>query len=57
MLPIPGTRRISYLEGNVGAVGVQLDAAEIATLDQLFDPERVAGAPYPDAGFVGIESR
>lgn len=57
MLPIPGTRRISYLESNVGAVGVQLDAAEIAALDQLFNPERVAGARYPDAGFVGIESR
>lgn len=57
MLPIPGTRRISYLESNVGAVGVQLDTEEIAALDQLFDPERVARARYPDAGFVGIESR
>jgi aryl-alcohol dehydrogenase-like predicted oxidoreductase len=57
VVPIPGTRRISYLESNVGAVGVKLSAEEMTALDQLFDPERVAGARYPDAGFVGIESR
>lgn len=36
---------------------VQLSVEEIAALDQLFDPQGVAGARYPDAGFVGIESR
>lgn len=53
--PIPGTRRISYLESNVGAVGVQLSTDEIAALDRLFAPQSIAGARYPDAGFVGIE--
>lgn len=56
VIPIPGTRRIAYLESNVQAADVVLTAEDVAELDALFDPARVAGARYPDAGFVGIES-
>lgn len=56
VIPIPGTRRIPYLESNVRAAGVALDGDEIAALDKLFAPGNVTGARYPDAGFVGIES-
>jgi hypothetical protein len=28
----------------------------MAELDHLFTPDSVAGARYPDAGFVGIET-
>ncbi|WP_313079272.1 aldo/keto reductase [Pulveribacter sp.] len=56
VIPIPGTRRIPYLESNVRAASVRLDAGEIAELDALFAPGNVAGARYPEAGFVGIES-
>lgn len=56
VVPIPGTRRISHLESNVGAVSVKLSTEEINALDRLFDPQGVAGARYPDAGFVGIET-
>jgi len=56
VIPIPGTRRIPYLESNVRAASVTLDAGEIAELDALFAPGNVAGARYPEAGFVGIES-
>jgi len=55
VLPIPGTRRIAWLESNAQAAEVRLGPAEVAELDRLFDPARVAGARYPDAGFVGIE--
>lgn len=55
VLPIPGTRRIPYLESNVGAVDVALTAQEIDQLDRLFDPQAVAGMRYPEAGLVGIE--
>lgn len=57
VIPIPGTRRIAYLESNVRAADITLSVDEIARLDRLFDPESVAGARYPDAGFVGIETR
>lgn len=56
VIPIPGTRRIAYLEQNGAAVGHALNATEIAELDQLFDPARVSGQRYPEAGMVGLES-
>lgn len=55
VVPIPGTRRIAYLEQNVGAVHCALTAEDIGRLDTVFAPERVAGARYPEAGMVGIE--
>ncbi len=55
VLPIPGTRRIQWLESNAHAAEVALSPAEVAELDRLFHPAKVTGARYPDAGFVGIE--
>lgn len=57
VIPIPGTRRIAYLEANVQAAGITLSVAEIAALDRLFEPAAVAGARYPEAGFLGVEGR
>jgi len=34
LVPIPGTKRRRYLEENVGALEVELDADELATLDE-----------------------
>ncbi len=56
VIPIPGTRRIAYLEQNAAAVGYFPSAAEIAELNLLFDPGHVAGQRYSDAGMVGLES-
>jgi aryl-alcohol dehydrogenase-like predicted oxidoreductase len=44
VVPIPGTKRIRYLEENVGALDVELTAADIAELDALSD--LVTGARY-----------
>ena len=41
VVPIPGTKRVEYLEQNVGALDVQLTEDELARLDKLAD--RVAG--------------
>lgn len=57
VIPIPGTRRQPYLESNASAMDLALSAQDIAELDQLFAPDKVAGARYPDAGFAGIEVR
>lgn len=46
MVPIPGTKRRTYLEENLGAADVTLSAEEIATLDAAL-PE-VAGSRYPE---------
>ncbi|WP_205472796.1 aldo/keto reductase [Nocardioides sp. SYSU D00038] len=44
VVPIPGTKRPSYLEQNAGAVGLVLDQAELSRLDTL--AAQVAGARY-----------
>ncbi len=43
VIPIPGTKRIAYLEENAGAADVRLSAADLAELDALPAP---AGARY-----------
>jgi aryl-alcohol dehydrogenase-like predicted oxidoreductase len=47
IVPIPGTKRRSYLEENAGAERVQLSAAEMAELDAALAPDKVAGDRYP----------
>ena len=54
VIPIPGTRRIPYLQQNVAATAITLSAAQIAWLDDVFTPANIHGARYPDAGMVGI---
>ncbi len=44
VVPIPGTKRVRWLEENVAALDVKLDAAALAELAPL--GERVAGARY-----------
>jgi aryl-alcohol dehydrogenase-like predicted oxidoreductase len=56
VVPIPGTRRIPYLEQNAAAADHHLTSAEIDELDRLFDPALVAGGRYSAAGMVGIEA-
>lgn len=46
MVPIPGTKRISYLEENVGAANVKLSAADMATLDEALKPGAIKGDRY-----------
>ncbi len=55
VVPIPGTRRITYLEQNVAAAETVLTFEQIAELDSLFAADRVAGERYAAAGMVGIE--
>ena len=45
-VPIPGTKRIRYLEENVGAAGVKLSPADMQQLDEALRPEAVAGPRY-----------
>ena len=46
IVPIPGTKRRSYLEENAGAAGLSLAADVVARLDGIFAPGRVAGERY-----------
>jgi aryl-alcohol dehydrogenase-like predicted oxidoreductase len=52
VIPIPGTKRIRYLDENLAAVGIRLEADEIAALQAIFRPDAVSGDPYPDMSFL-----
>jgi aryl-alcohol dehydrogenase-like predicted oxidoreductase len=46
IVPIPGTKRVRYLEENVGAAELELSAEELAELDAAFAPGSAAGERY-----------
>ncbi|HEY3364298.1 MAG TPA: aldo/keto reductase [Symbiobacteriaceae bacterium] len=48
IVPIPGTKRRTYLEENLGAATLTLSAAEMATLDAALPSDTVAGPRYPE---------
>ena len=52
IVPIPGTKRIKYLEENVGAANVSLSEAERAALETLLPIGGAAGTRY-DPNFGG----
>ena len=49
MVPIPGTKRIKYLEENLGAEAVTLSAEDLAALDAIAPKGVAAGSRYPEA--------
>jgi aryl-alcohol dehydrogenase-like predicted oxidoreductase len=46
IVPIPGTKRIKYLEENVAAKDVHLSAEDLALLDSILPPGAAAGSRY-----------
>jgi aryl-alcohol dehydrogenase-like predicted oxidoreductase len=46
IVPIPGTKRVTRLEENLGALSVRLEAADLDPLEAAFTPGAVAGARY-----------
>ncbi|RWB77226.1 MAG: aldo/keto reductase [Mesorhizobium sp.] len=46
IVPIPGTKRRTYLEENVAAADITLDATEILGLDMALTPDKVSGPRY-----------
>ena len=54
ILPIPGTKRIKYLEENVGAAAVTLTDAEVKALSDALPPGVAAGDRYTAEGMRGV---
>ncbi|RBY96515.1 aldo/keto reductase [Blastococcus sp. TF02-8] len=50
VVPIPGTKRRSYLEENVAAAAVELSAEDLRRLDEI--APTTEGSRYPDAGYT-----
>ena len=45
-MPIPGTKRRSFLEENLAAVEMHLDDTQMRRLDQALSPDKIAGPRY-----------
>jgi aryl-alcohol dehydrogenase-like predicted oxidoreductase len=52
VVPIPGTKRRAYLEENVAATAVRLDAEDLARIDEVAPRGAAVGARYPDMSAV-----
>jgi aryl-alcohol dehydrogenase-like predicted oxidoreductase len=48
VVPIPGTKRRTYLEENIAAVSLRLEPDEVAHLDRVLSPEAVSGPRYSE---------
>ena len=47
IVPIPGTKRRTYLESNAAAAAISLTAADLQDLAEAFPPDAAAGDRYP----------
>jgi len=52
VVPIPGTKRVVYLEENVAAAGVQLGEDDLSALEQAVPRDAVTGARYGDMSSI-----
>jgi aryl-alcohol dehydrogenase-like predicted oxidoreductase len=49
IVPIPGTKRRTYLEQNLGALEVQLTAQDLVEIDRIAPKGAAAGTRYPES--------
>ncbi|SET46215.1 aldo/keto reductase [Hymenobacter actinosclerus] len=49
IVPIPGTKRVSYLEENVAAADLTLTAQDLARINEIAPQHAAAGSRYPEA--------
>lgn len=54
IFPIPGTKRIKYLEENVGALQVHLTKDELKEIDTIAPKNVAAGLRYPEAMMASV---
>ena len=56
IVPIPGTKRVPYLEENAGALKVTLSPEDLRTLEGVFPRGAAAGPRYPEQMMVLLDS-
>jgi aryl-alcohol dehydrogenase-like predicted oxidoreductase len=54
IVPIPGTKRLGYLEENLGALSVQLTAGDLSRIDAVLPSGSASGARYPAAAMQAV---
>jgi aryl-alcohol dehydrogenase-like predicted oxidoreductase len=54
IVPIPGTKRIRYLDDNIGALDVKLTADDLKRLDEILPPGAASGQRYPEHSMATV---
>jgi aryl-alcohol dehydrogenase-like predicted oxidoreductase len=54
ILPIPGTKRRSYLKDNIGSLSVELTDADLAEIEKVAPKHGFAGDRYPAAAMKAV---
>ncbi len=54
IFPIPGTKRIKYLEENVQTADISLSARELVQIEKVFPKNAVSGSRYSEAGMKSL---
>lgn len=55
IVPIPGTKRRTYLEENAAAVDIRLSPEDMRKLDEALRPEAIAGPRYNEKQMVYVD--
>jgi aryl-alcohol dehydrogenase-like predicted oxidoreductase len=55
VFPIPGTRRIAYLEENAAAADVHLGADDLAAIEAVAPPGAASGQRYPESQMAMLD--
>ncbi len=56
VVPIPGTKRVKYIEENAAATQIHLSADDIAHLDAMAPVGMTAGARYHEAAMRMLDA-
>jgi aryl-alcohol dehydrogenase-like predicted oxidoreductase len=54
IVPIPGTKRRSYLDENLGALDVVLTQSDLAQIEAILPKNAAAGLRYPEAAMTAV---
>ncbi len=54
IFPIPGTKRIKYLDENAGALSVSFTAKELEEINNIFPKNAAAGLRYPEQAMGSV---
>ena len=55
VVPIPGTKRVKYLDENLGAVNVRLTADDLAQIEAILPAGAAAGSRYSELAMRTID--
>ena len=55
IFPIPGTKRVKYLEENVKATEVKLSEKDLQEIEDVFPKNAAAGMRYTEAGMKTVD--